>query len=239
MCSVGNTYRTNPIYSYNENVNKTYEKVSTIRTLWSCCSWHDPKVKISSIWHITPSTPAKTADALLCKISGLEERPKGSLWNACIPAKRSQKCGQQFGARCYGICQKPESSLVKILAPSSCANESSTVDIGCTFLWTDSLSCVKSTHIHTRSAFPPLETITIRANHSTRYADWKNHFILLPYLPYPKCRCYVTQADEKAGNSERKSGLPNFSTSPQANDTKTNCKHAALLSSGHNWPSTT
>ena len=80
--------------------------------------------------------------------------PKGSLLKWYLPTGVMKVVsGRDSGDN--GICQNPllASSLVKMVAPVSCASASSTLGIGCTSHNTLSLSGFKSTQILTAPVF--------------------------------------------------------------------------------------
>ena len=121
-----------------------------------------PKMRTSSIWHRTPSRPARSSS-----VGSVRERSrcrKGAWLKQKRPigvmnvVKRCEDCER-------GICQNPlfASSFEKTLAPANFASVSSTLGSGWTSLSTLSLSGFRSTQILTFPDF--FRTTTIPAHH--------------------------------------------------------------------------
>ena len=76
----------------------------------------EPKTRISSIKHTTPSRPERIRDILFWKCSGALDIPNGSLLKQYLP-KGVMNVVSNCDSSASGICQKPQfaSSLLKIL----------------------------------------------------------------------------------------------------------------------------
>ena len=103
---------------------------NTLNRRWSWTGWFGPCTGTSSILQRTPLHPSNNWDILFCKCLGAEPAevtPKGKRLKQYLPkgvinVVRGRDSGDS------GICQKQELalSLLKILAPESCASVWST-----------------------------------------------------------------------------------------------------------------
>ena len=55
----------------------SFRQCSVALSRVSCSSWSAPWIRMSSIWHITPSTSIRISDIVRWKISVAELMPKG------------------------------------------------------------------------------------------------------------------------------------------------------------------
>ena len=72
----------------------------------SCSSWSAPWTRMSSIWHITPSTSIRISDIVSWKISGAELMPKGRQSKQHRP-KGVTNVVSSFDSSSRGSCQNP------------------------------------------------------------------------------------------------------------------------------------